>query len=127
MSTGFQFFLGCLASIGVILYGWGQYRNGKSSAAQRSAQEASDTVALLKTRTDTLEKQLSEQAKQLHDYEIQMAKYEEALKHKDALIEQYFKIITNRNPDLEKTLEEVVKFLKALNEKIGDAATISVS
>ena len=126
MTVGFETFIAFLASVGVILYGWGQYRNGKSTAAQREAQNAADTVALLNTRTSTLEKQLEEANRKIHENEIQMAKMEEAMKHKDLLIDQYFQIITNRNPDLEKTLEEVLKFLKALNEKIGEGTKLTV-
>src|SRR5579862_7685880 len=117
-------YLAILGTVGVVIFGIAQWRNGRTSASQKQAQDAADTVALLKTRTDTLEKQLDEATKKIHDNEIAMAKMEEAMKHKDALIDQYFKIITNRNPDLEKTLEQVRDFLAALNEKIGDGAKI---
>ena len=110
MSTGFEIFIGFLSFIITCALVWGQYRNGKGIAAQRAAQDANDTVSLLKTRADTFEAQLKDAIAQLTAQHDEIIRLQEANKHKDALIEQYMSIITNRNPDLEKTLVESATF-----------------
>ena len=118
MTSGFETFVGFLMTVGIILYGWGQYRNGQSAAGARAAQDASDTVNLLKTRIDILEKELKEHAILHEKNREEIIRLQEQIKHKDVLIDQYFNIITNRNPKLEETLTDVRNFLQALNQKL---------
>jgi len=125
--TTFQTFLETVIAIGIILYGVGQYRAGRAANKSQDAQTASDTINLLSQRADAFRAEIDEAKKQLNAQHDEIIRLQEANKHKDALLDQYMKIITNRNPELEKTLKDVRDFLEALNKKIGDGDTVVIS
>ena len=123
MST-FQIFLNTITAVGVIIYAIAQVRNGRSKKESDALASANGTIDLLTKRADAFSAELETMKKLHRDNEINIAKLEEASKHKDLLLEQYLKIITNRNPELENTLKEVRNFLEELNKKIGNGTTL---
>lgn len=117
---GYQAFISTLLTIGIIMYAIGQWRGGRVKKNDDAISSANQTMDLLKKQADAIQKDLDGAKQHIRDNEIQIAKMEESIKHKDMLLDQYFKIITNRNPDLEQTLKDVRFFLESLNKKIGN-------
>ena len=119
-------YLSILGTIGIAVFAWSQYRSGKLSGRGLSAQTAADTVALLQASVTAFKTELAEAKKEIASQHDEIIRLQEAVKHKDDQIQEYLKIIANRNPDLEKTLSDVRNFLDALNKKIGNGAQIHV-
>ena len=113
----------CIA-IGGVIFAIGQWRNGRSKKESDALSTANSTIDLLSKRADAFQKELEDMRKMHHENEIKIAKLEEVNKHKDALLEQYLRIISNRNPELEETLKQVRDFLEALNIKIGNGLNL---
>ncbi len=120
-------YLSILGTVGVIIFGVAQWRAGKISGKGLSAQTAADTVALLQASVNAFKTELADAKKEIASQHDEIIRLQEANKHKDDQIQAYLKIISNRNPELEKTLEDVRNFLDALNRKIGNGAKITVS
>ncbi len=117
---GFSVFLQTIIAVGVVFYAIGQWRNGNHNKNAEDISEANSTISVIKARADAFQSEL-EEAKRLHrENHDEIIRLQEALKHKDQMLEQYLKIITNRNPDLEVTLKEVRNFLEILTLKMGD-------
>lgn len=120
-------YLSILGTVGVIIFGVAQWRAGKISGKGLSAQTAADTVALLQASVNAFKTELADAKKEIASQHDEIIRLQEANKHKDDQIQAYLKIISNRNPELEKTLEDFRNFLDALNRKIGNGAKITVS
>jgi len=123
---GYSAFLSTILSIGILTYAIGQWRAGRRQNKTDDINTANSTIDLLNKRATAIEKELDLAKTHIRESEINIAKLEEALKHKDATIDLYFKIITNRSPELEQTLKDVRNFLEALNKKINDGVKIEI-
>jgi septal ring factor EnvC (AmiA/AmiB activator) len=122
---GFSIFLQTVIALGVIVYGFGQWRSGQSVKNSEDITSANGTIDLLKARADAFEAELKE-AKKLHQSNHdEIIRLQEANKHKDKQIDEYLKIISNRNPELEKTLKDVRDFLQVLNTKLSNLPKIA--
>lgn len=120
----FSTFLNTLLVAGVLFYGIGQWRSGRTKKNGEDIASANTTIDLVRKQADALEVELKKANEKIHNNEISMTRLEESIRHKDLLLEQYLNIITNRNPDLEATLKEVRDFLKVLNTKLGDGGKV---
>ena len=119
-------YLSILGTIGIAVFAWSQWRSGKVSGKSLSAQTAADTISVLQASVNTFKAELEEAKKKIAEQHDDIIRLQEANKHKDDQISQYLGIISNRNPDLEKTLTQVRDFLAALNAKIGDGAKVGI-
>lgn len=120
----FQTFISTLLTIGVVFFAVGQWRAGRDAKTGKVIEEASSTIKVLESRANAFEKDLKD-ARVLHERNREeIIRLQEAIKHKDIQIEQYYKIITNRNPELESVLKDVRNFLQVLSDKIGDGFKI---
>lgn len=121
-----QSFFNAIIIIVGIIFAIAQWRNGRNKSAIDALSQANGTIDLLTKRADAFGNELEEMKKMHHDNELKIAKLEESNKHKDQLIDQYFAIITNRNPKLEETLLQVRDFLEVLTKNIA-AATVAAT
>ena len=126
MTNTMETYLAFLGTIGILVFALAQWRSGKLSGKGLSAQTASDTVALLQASVTAFKTELEEAKKKIAEQHDDIIRLQEANKHKDDQIQQYLSIISNRNPDLEKTLTEVRNFLETLNTKIVDSTKVVV-
>lgn len=107
MTSGFQVFIGFLVSVGVAAYSVGQWRAGRATAA-------ASTIKLLQDRASALETAFKdEQAITKKDHE-EIIRLQEELKHSKEENARLLSIIANRNPDLEKVLNQVATYLEVL-------------
>ena len=126
MTPGFEIFIGFLASIGTGVFLLAEWRGGRLSGKGLQAQTAADTINVLQQSVNAFKTELETAKKEIAVQHDEIIRLQEANKHKDAQIEQYLQIISNRNPELEKILTDVRAFLAALNQKIGDGQKIVV-
>lgn len=126
MTPGFETFLGFLGTIATGVFFWSEWRAGKLSGKGLAAQTAADTINVLQASVNTLKSELKDAQVKIDSQHDDIIRLQEALRHKDDEIKRYLDIIANRNPELEKTLAEIMKFLNALNEKIGDGTKLTV-
>ena len=126
MTPGFEVFIGFLATIGTAVFLVAEWRGGKLSGKGLQAQTAADTINVLQQSVNAFKTELETAKKEIAVQHDEIIRLQEANKHKDAQIEQYLQIISNRNPELEKILTDVRAFLAALNQKIGDGQKIVV-
>lgn len=115
-----------LLGLGAIAFVFGQWRNGRRESKAETVSAYNGTIELLKSQISALESksnQAEQENKSNHD---EILKLQEAIKHKDQQIDQYLKIITNRNPQLEETLKQVRDFLEVLNKKMVTGTALPI-
>lgn len=99
-----------LTIVGLIL-GLQQWRSGNSKLSK-------ETVEAYKAQLDITEKRLKDQQETLNTQAGEIGKLKGLLEGKDAQLAQYSKIIENRNPDLEKILQQLVTFMKEVDTRL---------
>ena len=110
-----QFVVDAILAVGVIAYAVAQWRNGSSKIS-------SQTVQAYKDQLDIMERRAVEQQKSLTEMSGTIGELKGLIAGKDTQIADYRKILENRNPNLEKTLSEILLFMQGVDKRLTDIA-----
>lgn len=110
-----QYAIDAVVSLGVIVYGVSQWRNGTSKISYQ-------TVQAYKDQLDIMERRYTEQQKTLNEQAGKIGELTGLIAGKDTQIADYRRILENRNPNLEKTLEEILGFMKGVDNRLSAIA-----
>lgn len=93
-----------------------QWRSGSSKITK-------DTVEAYKARLEIMEKNYQTQQETLTKQAGQIGELNGLIAGKDAQIADYRKILENRNPNLEKILDQLVAFMHTIDTRLTEIAT----
>lgn len=110
-----QYAIDAIVGIGIIVYGISQWRNGTSKISYQTIQAYKDQLDITEKRYQSQQETLNAQAGQIGELKGLIA-------GKEAQLADYRKILENRNPNLEKTLEEILTFMRGVDKRLGDIA-----
>lgn len=110
-----QFIVDAVLAIGVVTYAIAQWRNGTSRISYQ-------TVQAYKDQLDIMERRAVEQQKTLNEQAGTIGELKGLLLGKDTQLADYRKILENRNPDLEKTLGQILHFMKGVDDRLSEIA-----
>jgi len=114
-----QFVVEAVLAIGVIIFAIAQWRNGRSQAGIETIQTYKElldaTEKKYAARQEAMQNQLNEQATKLGELRG-------ILSAKDEQIKILREILENRNPELQKILNQVLKFMEAVDKRLSEIA-----
>jgi DNA primase large subunit len=112
-----QFVVDAVLAIGVIAFAIAQWRNGKS-------QLGNDTIQTYKELLEATEKKYAarqeKMQEQLNDQATRLGEMKGILSTKDEQIKLLREVLENRNPELEKILNQVLKFMVEVDKRLSE-------
>lgn len=108
-----------ILAIGVVVFAIAQWRNGRNTLNTETVQTYKDLLEV--TEKKYLQKQ-EDMQKQINDMSTKMGEFKGLIAGKDAQIADYKQIIENRNPNLEKILNQMVEFMGKVDSRLTEIA-----
>lgn len=109
------FAVDAIVAVGVVVFAFAQYRNGKAQGVSTEIATAGGTIDLLQKSVDVLRSELNSAKADLLKEHDEIIRLQESLKHKDEQIKQYLDILQNRNPEMDA-------FMRFMTKAATDAA-----
>lgn len=101
--------------LGVAVFVVAQWRLGKSTVSADTIQAYKDQLEIVEKRYATTQETVNAQAGKIGELKG-------ALDARDAQIADYKQILENRDPTLNKTLEEILSFMKQVDGRLTEIA-----
>lgn len=101
-----------ILAIGVVVFAYAQWRNGKMQGVSNEIVTAGGTIDLLQKSVSVLRGELDETNTKLLKEHDEIIRLQEQLKHKDEQLQQYLQILQNRNPELDAFIKYMTQIAK---------------
>ncbi len=108
-----------IGTLGVVIFGIAQWRNGKNSASVETVQTYKD---LLEAREKKYQEKQDEMQNQINELAAKVGEYKGLLAGKDSQLDDYKRIFENRDPALQEILKDMSKFMKQVDERLSEIA-----
>lgn len=110
-----QFGVDAITLFGVVAFVISQWRLGSSNVSTQTIQAYKEQLEIVNVRYE-------EQAKTLNEQAGKIGELKGALEARDVQIADYKQILENRNPNLEKTLSEILLFMRGVDSRLSEIA-----
>jgi len=124
-----QMIIGGVVAFGILVaglgYGYAQFSKGRRDNRKEAVTDELDTLQLLSSKVEALEKLSNDQEKQIVSLNRKIDDLTLAVKERDKKIDEYILILQNRNPRFEDFITKSEKFMEDTSHSINHIKSVT--